>query len=69
MSHLTEAERDKFADYLERSARDDEQLAAQCETIGEKAMAKKLRIESMAARVVLKKLRATHFQSVEIGNG
>lgn len=66
MTALTNAERDKFAAYLEQNAKDDSTLAEQCERIGEQAVAKKLRVEAMAARVISQKLRETEFQSVSI---
>lgn len=65
---LTNADRDRFAAWLDDCAKSDDELAVQCEQIKEAAMAKKLRIEAMAAKVIAAKLRATEFQTVTVGS-
>lgn len=69
MTALTNAERDKFAAYLEQNAASDAALADQCDKIGERLVAKKLRAESFAGRIIAAKLRGTEFVSVEVGGG
>lgn len=66
MSSLTNEERDRFAAYLERGALDDEAMAKQCEAIKEVIIAKRLRTEAMAAKIIAAKLRATEFHSVVV---
>jgi hypothetical protein len=57
---LTQEERDKFAQYLEETARDNKALEQQLERLHPTdEMRKRLRIEEMAARVIAKKLRET----------
>lgn len=63
MPMLTKAERDKFADYLEIEAVQDNLLAEQAETISPD-MAKKLRVESMASKIVAAKLRAIETETI-----
>ncbi len=66
MTELSNAERDKFAAYLEEIAASDDALAVQCDQLLERAVAKRLRTEAMAAKIVAAKLRATEFQTVTI---
>lgn len=59
---LTDAEREKFATYLEQDAASNSAMADQVQKIGGglpmEAMAKKLRAEAAAARVIAAKLRS-----------
>lgn len=64
---LTDAERARFADYLEEEARSDNLLAAQCNKIGEVVVAQKLRTEAACALVIARKLRSTESHIVTIG--
>lgn len=59
---LTLAERDRFATYLENEARTDEEMAEQMAKIGPEILAKKYRVEALAARVIAKKLRSIEDQ-------
>lgn len=64
---LTEAERVKFADYLELEADSNEQLAAEMGKTPSgliEALAKKYRMEAAAMRLVANRLRATESQAV-----
>lgn len=56
---LTQAESDKFADYLERSAKSGRGIIEQFEKLGSlhEVMTKKLKIECMAEEIVAKNLR------------
>ncbi len=57
---LTREEIDKFAAYLEETARDDEELARQVAQMPSMApLAKKYRTEALAARVISQRLRKT----------
>lgn len=59
---LTQAERDKFATYLEETARDNKGLEQRLDSLnipGSDEIRKKLRAEEMAARVIARKLRGT----------
>lgn len=64
---LTRAERDRFAAYLENEARSDEELAKQVDKIGPEVLAKKYRVEALAARVIAKKLREIEDQTISEG--
>lgn len=55
---LTSEERNRFATYLEREAETDEMMAEQLMKMGPEILAKKYRVESMAARVIAQKLRS-----------
>lgn len=56
---LTQAEREKFADYLEREALSDAAMVKRMEEMKvPEEMIKRLRIETMAARVICLKLRS-----------
>ena len=61
---LTPAERERFAAYLENEARADEALAEQISKIGPEILAKKYRVEALAARVIAKKLREIEDQVI-----
>lgn len=57
---LTDAERAKFADYLEMDAQSSEAILRQMEKLpGMEALAKKTKIEIAANRLVAKRLRNT----------
>ncbi len=56
---LTPAERERFASWLEREAEMDETMAEQVVKIsGPEGLAKKYRVEAMAAKVIAQKLRS-----------
>ena len=59
---LTDAERDRFAAYLEQGSSSDEAMADQVDKIGPPVFAKKLRAEALAAKIVAAKLRATRIE-------
>lgn len=61
---LTPAERDRFAAYLENEARTDEVMAKQIDKVGPEILAKKYRVEALAARVIAKKLRSIEDQVI-----
>lgn len=67
---LTQAERDRFATWLEQEASDGEAMAKQIETMAGGAppfllLAKKERSEALAARIIAAKLRS--IESVTVG--
>lgn len=67
MINLTDAEREKFATYLEQQASMDQDIITQLEKMTDptmQAMAKKFRTEMMAAKIVAAKLRSIETQSV-----
>ena len=57
---LSAQERDRFATWLEREAHTDKMLAEQLEKLPSRPepMAKKYRVEGMAAQVIAQKLRS-----------
>lgn len=61
---LTQIERDRFASYLEQEAESDDALVVQLEKIGPKGLATKYRTESLAAKIIVAKLRMTHDESL-----
>jgi len=61
---LTDDERDRFAIYLEQDAADSEQMAKQCESIGQAVIAKKYRMESVATTIVARRLRSVETMKV-----
>lgn len=63
---LTEEERNKFASYLEQDAKDGDAIEQQMANLGDYTdpIRKQIRVESMAARVIAKKLRST--ESMEV---
>jgi len=61
---LTPAERERFAAYLENGARADEVLAEQISKVGPEILAKKYRVEALAARVIARKLRSIEDQVI-----
>ena len=65
---LTDAERDRFATWLEQEAETGELMAAQMDKMAGPhfvLLAKKERVEAMSAKIVAKKLRET--QSMTVG--
>jgi hypothetical protein len=66
MVTLTNEDRDRFAAYLEQSAKDDDALAKQCDAIGQPRVGLKMRTEAAAAMLIARKLRTTEFQTVTI---
>ncbi len=63
---LTHQERDRFATWLEREADTDEMMVEQLEKLPSRPepLAKKYRVEMMAARVVAQKLRSISDESL-----
>lgn len=63
---LTDAERERFATYLELEAESDEGIATQMETLPHvpQALVKKLRTEGMAAKIIAAKLRSAESMSI-----
>jgi hypothetical protein len=58
---LTDAERDRFAIYLEETAKDNELLVQQMESLpfAVPGLAKRYRVEALAAKVIASVLRKT----------
>lgn len=56
--NLTNEERTKFAQYLHQVSIDNDRLAEQCDKIEQGAMAKRLKNEAMAARIIADRLLA-----------
>ncbi len=58
--NLTDAERERFAVYLEMESKSSEEMARQVETLGaaHAPMVKKMRAEAMAQKIVAMNLRA-----------
>lgn len=69
MINLTDAERQKFAAYLEQDAASGRAMADQVAKLGGggpmEAMAKKLRAEAAAAQIVAAKLRSIEASTIE----
>lgn len=62
---LSDAERERFATYLEQSAADTEQLVAMLgELPGSEPKMKQYQAELMAEKIVAAKLRSVEFQAV-----
>jgi hypothetical protein len=62
---LTDAERERFAAYLEHEAATDEGIVTQMENIHvPEAMIRRVRAEAAAARMVAAKLRAAETQTI-----
>jgi hypothetical protein len=65
---LTQAEREKFAAYLEQEAASDEAIIRQGQKMGmHESLLKQWRLQVLAATVVAKKLRSA--ESVQLGLG
>lgn len=68
MVSLSDEERQRFAAYLEQDAANDAAMAEQIEKMGGgppmEMMAKKMRTEATAARIVAAKLRSIETQTV-----
>jgi len=63
---LTQAERDKFAEFLEQEAKSTEGILAQLEKIAVmEGVKRKYRAEALAQAVVAKMLRATETMDVQ----
>lgn len=63
---LTDAERQRFAQYLEEEAHTDEAMADQMEQVRvPEVLVKKLRMEAAAARIIAAKLRSIESMSIE----
>ena len=66
MISLTQAERDKFAEFLEQEAKSTEGILAQLEKIAVmEGVKRKYRAEALAQAVVAKMLRATETMDVQ----
>ena len=61
---LTPAERERFANYLEREADTDAAMAEEIAKIGPEILAKKYRTEALAPRIVAQKLRSIEDQTI-----
>lgn len=66
---LTDEERLKFIKWLKSSSESDAKLAEQCDLIGEKFTASKLRLEAVAANTIADKLIKTEINAVTIKEG